>query len=380
MNKILKSLLVAALVISSTAAAHSNKTHLQLRNQALRNLPLEQTTIKERIVAKTEDRVGGTVSVTGFYGQNTKAKELGKYFAAAADGQVTVTKKATLAPEIINYGAVLGYNQDLSKLVGGLSLKVIVPVENASTDLKFKAVTAGEEADLAAAVTAAKLGKKSTTGVADIDVQIGYKFLDKETYNASINIGGVIPTGKELKAVTPFEPQVGSNHFGLGAGLDAQARVWGKADHNVKLNFAANYRYMFQATEKRKVGKGTQLASFMHADTLPIDVKVTPGSKLDGILGLAYNNGGLTADLGYNAYFAQEESVTLKTVVAPVVSDAKTATTPAQFTNGAYAGIGYAFKNWEYPVTFGLGGKYEFASKNSVPNFWQAWAKTGLSF
>lgn len=429
MNKNFKSLLIALLTVSATAAAHTNKTHMQLRNQALTNLPLEQTIIKERTVAKLEDRFGGTVSATGFYGQTTKAKETGKYFGFNNKNEIKIGAAATddlagdkvivagaaatvkLEPEAVNYGVTFGYNQNLSKIVNGLNLKVTVPVERSESDAKMTVAGTdkdnvikyfkGEYTTGQAALSNAKInGKQSTTGVANIDAQIGYKFLDKEAYNAGLNVGVVIPTGKDVKGVYAFEPQVGSNHWGLGAGLEAQARVWGNENHNVKLNFATNYRYMFEATEKRTLGlKGINWAQYHRtavgvtetpvANVLTPDVNVTPGSQLDTILGLAYNNGGLTADLGYNMYFAEQESVKLKGAIADkVVSvlatthavDATVAETPAQFTHSIYGGLGYSFKEWEYPVTFGLGGKYEFASKNSAMEGWQGWAKAGLSF
>ncbi len=431
MNKIVKSLLVAAVAISAqNVSAHTNKTYMATRNQALRNLPLEMTTTKERTVAKLEDRFGGTISATGFYGQNTKKDETGKYFGVNSKNEIKLgdaaavaaktadlvsttiinapasTETIKIAPEVIDYGVNLGWYQDLSKICSGLNLKVAVPVEHKEQDMKLSSkdanvvnyfkgnAIAGQEALKYGKIA----GKQSATGVADIDVQLGYRFLDKESYNAGLNLAVVIPTGKDVKSEYAFAPQVGGKHWGLGAGLDAQARVWGSEEHNVKINFAANYRYMFEATEKRTLGlKDMAWGQYrlVNATNAPVanglthDVNVTPGSQLDAILGLAYNNGGFTADLGYNLYFAEQESVKVKgTLANPTLAgaavataiDATAAETPAQFTNSIYGGVGYSFKEWEYPVTLGLGGKYEFAAKNSALEGWQAWAKAGLSF
>jgi len=424
MNKILKSLLVAVLAISAqNVAAYTNKTSMTTRNQARFNLPLEVTTIEEAINAKHEDKFGTTLSAAGFYGQNTKNKELGQYFGVkgknvislATDvvkssiiaGASATTDTIKFAPEVVDYGVMFGWHQDLSKLLKGLSLNVIVPVEHKSQDMKlstndadmrnyFKGVVVGSPAQ--EALRYGKIaGKQSKTGVADIDVRLGYKFLDKDAYNAGLNIAVVIPTGSKEKADYVFAPEVGSNHWGLGAGLDAQARIWGNEDHNVKLNFAANYRYMFQAIEQRTLGlNGVDFGQYLLtnanapvANGLTPNVNVTLGSQLDAILGLGYNKGGFTVDLGYNLYVAEQESTKIKgTVVAPTLANATVASvvdttaavTPTQFTNAIYGGVGYSFKEWEYPLTLGLGGKYEFAAKNSALEGWQAVAKVGFTF
>ncbi len=291
MNKVIKGLLVAALLVSANAGAYTNKTFLMPRNNALVNLPLEQTTWAERIHAPLEDRFGGNFQVVGFYGQNTNKSDTGKYFGitekndfkliatAAAIASSTAdldpayilhNHNATAAerlsvkldPELINYGVDLAYYQDLSKIVNGLYLKVNLPIAHVETDPKlavteiaaedeisranlvsfFKGNTYTQAAENAQnALTKAKIdGKHSATGVADIDIMLGYNFLKKESYHIGLNIGISIPTGKEPTGDYMFEPIYGSKHFGLGGGLTAAARIWGDEDHNFKLNFAAN--------------------------------------------------------------------------------------------------------------------------------------------
>jgi hypothetical protein len=508
MNKVTKGLLIAALTFSANnVGAYTNKTFLQPRNQALVNLPLLKTTWCERIGAPLEDRFGGHFQVVGFYGQNTNKSDTGKYFGtldknsfslngadnltgtatafaastvADIDGAYIIhqentdnsTLKLSLAlnPESISYGVNLAYHQDLSKIVNGLYLKVVLPVQRVENDPKLSITQTTPVANLTAAnflnyfkgtytpnavIGAANAqallqkgkinGKQSATGIADLDIVLGYKFLNKETYHFGINLGLSIPTGKEATGEFLFEPLYGSKHFGLGGGLHAGARVWGDEDHNFKLAFAANYRYLFQASEKRYTGiKNRNFAQYYllsqfgvaanaqalipAANLLTQNVDVTPGSQLDGILGLAYNKGGFNLDLGYNVYFKESESVKLKNdwsegkyyiaarnqltsvggnalgsanngyrfdnnnagagagvagatnMLSKSLLDVSAASTDSQFTHSVYGGLGYAFKEWEYPLMLGLGGKYEFASKNSALEGWQAWAKAGLSF
>jgi hypothetical protein len=135
-------------------------------------------------------------------------------------------------------------------------------------------------------------------------------------------------------------------------------------------------------------------AFFPVANKTTLNVDITPGSQLDAIAALAYNKGGFTLDLGYNLYFRQEESLKIKDSFNDTAYyyaadnlftkddhiDVTAAETPSQFTNGIFGAVGYTFKNWDYPLMVGLGGKYEFASKNNAVEGWQAWIKAGLSF
>ena len=125
-----------------------------------------------------------------------------------------------------------------------------------------------------------------------------------------------------------FEPIYGNgSHFGFGGGLDAHANLWTKDEQNIKLNFVANYRYLFEASEHRPLKLKNYLSPYVllgdgsaaNAPLIPavnvltpLGVNVTPGSQFDGILALAYNNGGFSADLGYNLYYREEEDVDLK--------------------------------------------------------------------
>lgn len=395
--------------------------------------------------------------------------------------------KISLSPESSHYGVDFVYYQDLAKIVKGLYFKINVPVECVSnnphldidggyadatdgnaTKANLYRYFAGHYTNNSSdahptwnaqnKLTAAKIdGKRSATGVADIDVMLGYDFLKKAKYFLGFNVGLSIPTGRESSGEYLFEPIYGSKSFGFGGGLQGEARLWGCERHNLKINMKANYRYMFEATQKRipgilkdQWGQYELLASMGSlsdiqdssdicgsiltpaANVLNQVCNVTPGSQLDAIVGFAYNNGGFNADLGYNLYVKEAERVKTKTATfagdsftaakslnavsgstavstSPanfgtnqaqadggtnqvvdathpmdwvIESDVRTTTaaTPSQLTNGVYAGLGYAFKDWKRPMLLGIGGKYEFAAKNSALEVWQCWAKVGVSF
>ncbi|MCK4651026.1 hypothetical protein KAT08_02500 [Candidatus Babeliales bacterium] len=164
------------------------------------------------------------------------------------------------------------------------------------------------------------------------------------------------------------------------------------------------------------------------ANVLTRDLDVEPGSQLDAILAFAYNNGGFTIDLGYNLFWKDAEDVKLKgtwtnnqygiahinqtmnnaqnfeySATAAAVGDAggaeaylndqtnltaaiptwgidvSKAATPSQITHKIYGGVGYIFKEWEYPLMLGLAGHYEFASDDGIDN-WGVWGKVGIAF
>jgi hypothetical protein len=453
---------------------------------------MELTTFNERMQTGLEDRFGGNFQVTGFYGETNK--NIGAYFGINDKSNYVLTQgdpfdattsnaidfdlgyiihqcvyidnptpvTVQLDPKSEAYGARFDYYQNMDKLLKGLYLKVnttVVHVENnmelnipdSSTAgmpqnvLNFLhgkyANTTQTSGNLQSLLTYGKMtGERSQTGLADVDVILGYKFIEKTKYHAGINIAVTIPTGNDADGRVMFEPVYGNHsHFGLGGGIDTHLNLWTKGERNIKINLVANYRYLFDASEHRPLklknydspyvllGQNAITSGSINVALIPAvnvltpyGVEVTPGSQFDGVLALAYNCGGFSADLGYNVYARSEEDVDLKGTLTPstyaVASriydtqtafgatpeadidgaptdvtatagwlsnsdiDTEAATTPSQFTNGIYGGLGYHFKKWEYPFLMGIGGKYDWASKNSEIDSWSVWGKLALSF
>ncbi len=384
--------------------------------------------------------------------------------AAAEAGTTTIA----LDPEHSFYGVRFDYHQDLDKILKGLYLCASLPIVHVENDPELSVVSNGtlpaanlaagadtslknnlekyfrgefentQANNLQAKLTNAKIVSSDETGVADIDIALGYKFLNKEKYHAALAIAVTIPTGDEADGVTMFEALVGNGkHFGLGGDFCAGARVWGDMDHNIKVMLKMKYRYLFENSEKRTLGiKGRNFGQYFllgkrdaagakqlipAANVTTLNVDVTPGSQFDGVLAFAYNNGGFCFDLGYNMYFREDEDVELKdtfetglyTIAArsadtanafanPIVAannitdgnaaagaasilskdslDLGTASTPSQFTHTIFTALGFTFKEWDNPLMLGVGGKYEFASENSALDMWGIWAKLGIGF
>ncbi|MBU4269594.1 hypothetical protein KJ644_01425 [Candidatus Dependentiae bacterium] len=181
----------------------------------------------------------------------------------------------------------------------------------------------------------------------------------------------------------------------------------------------------------RYVGTDGGNTAIPAANVLTKNVEVEPGSQVDAILYFTYNNGGWTLDLGYNFFWKEREDVKLKgtdfqtathaivdpdwvgtasllvtnflpkasdnavvdgaTFDAPVVFgttayqlirdniDTTVAETPSMDTHKIFAGVGYNWKEWEYPLMLGIGGAYEFAGNDGIEN-WQVYGKIGMKF
>lgn len=491
MNKVIKGLLVAMLAVSATVQASTNKTFLLPRSHGV-NLPMELSSFNQLIHRKAADKFGANFQAVGFFSRTADEEETGKYFGIKNKHGFTLQKAAiasaasttdadlgffvhefdnatignntnaaiNLHPKQEAWGVRFDYFQDLEKIVKGLYLKATVPVVHVENNVELKVTSpvavaqsslqnflqgkatgiAGNE-NVQVPLDHMKMdGKNDSTGVADIDVVLGYNFLQKDCHHVGINIGFTIPTGDEADSVHAFEAIVGNgNHWAFGVGLDAMFRAWGDEDHNVKVTAALNYRYAFKESEKRTMGLKdvpgfaagsvdwghyVLLAQFDKpiangvtpaANVTTFNVDVTPGSQLDGVIALAYNNGGLCIDFGYNLFWKDEEEVKLKaaditaidaakygvairnfnaTIAGNVTAgsllngatltskniDTNAAQTGSQVTHKIFAALGYMFTEWECPLMLGAGGGYEFRGSNDALEKWELWLKLGIGF
>jgi len=250
------------------------------------------------------------------------------------------------------------------------------------------------------------------------------------------------PKGKSEFLFEPLGGGNGQ-HWGLGAGIDTKFTPWKHAEQSLNILLVMDYRYLFKNSETRTLGlKDIPWSQYMLyarvgtagveplAELLTDKCNVTPGSQVDFLAGLAYNCGGFTFDLGYELYAREREKVSKKFTIDETAAtgyalaandydahsvfaftngilkanadisatrshegaaaattqilnsdiDTSVAQTPSQVTNKIYGGIGYSFNKWETPLMLGLGGEYEFASKQKALENWGVNAKIGISF
>ncbi|MFA5074710.1 MAG: hypothetical protein WC436_01250 [Candidatus Babeliales bacterium] len=356
------------------------------------------------------------------------------------------------------YGVRLDFFQSIIDPGKKLFLKASAPYVNVSNDMHFKVLEETEDTrhetlsnffhgdaistsmtSTQEALTKGKIsGRRSRTGFSNLDFNFGYKFVNNKKSHLFVNACVSLPTGNKPRGEYLFEPVYGNGgHVAVGLGADASYKLWKRERHCGKVTAALNYKYIFDGSETRTIPvksslgsdyrgytfahyylsvKNGQLSSaglFPAANVLTQKVTVRPGNELDGLLMLNFKTKRFLIDLGYEAYYKENEAITLKnwnddvyaivkddfiynrvTGNFDITSDAASiliklnrenldingAGTPSQFTNKIFGSLGYKFSMGKYPTTFGLGGSYEFATSNSELEGYAIWGKLAMSF
>jgi len=356
---------------------------------------------------KALDNLGATLQLTGFYSDSRCSDGLGAYFgikhkssfplSGAATNNNTLIKQEDqkdldlfyiihnqgrnadeakddvgtssicLKPEHKAYGFRFDVYRNLDRITPGLFFKANLPIVHVKNHTRLRASSTGENIieGLGTKINdyfkgkftgIAAAGNKQdklefakhdcaniNTGVADIDLALGYNFFYKNDYSLGLAGAITIPTGNKPKGEHVFEAIYGNgHHFAIGADLYGHYNIWGDSNHNVIFNIAGKYRYLFESQEKRTLGlkrpsattttdcaktSGCTTIDWGHyyllgdtqkdqlvpaANILTQYVGVTPGSHFDGIASLQYNFKGLVLDLGYNFFFKEKEAVRLR--------------------------------------------------------------------
>ncbi len=252
-------------------------------------------------------------------------------------------------------------------------------------------------------------------GVGELDLQLGKDFYRTNSSHAGVNIGGTIPGH--------YSP------WAFGFGATATATPWSNGRHELQAIFAANYRYQFGVHDWRRVGVkncydardyciGTIGQPGMHraSDILCARVDVQPGDYVDALLGLSYSYGNWTLDAGYELFAQAAEEVSLKkdswsddtygfvskayyenrmhlpfrrTDIAGVDHvgqyinrcdlNTRYGETQSYAIHTMYAGLGYIFNNWRYPLLLKLGGTRRIAAYRA-PSRFSIFSTIALSF
>jgi hypothetical protein len=326
------------------------------------------------------DDTSSTVHLDGFNVMRAYMSHSSSYYSAMSD-------KIVFNPYRESLGVRLDWHQRLDKLVDGLFFRVSAPIVNVKTSLGYSStgsaatqtlptsseVSTAAGSDLSAVAPSTFTGSaksladyltgnvantnaatsqaalthykfhngQSETGLADINVMLGYNFLYENKKYFTGNIALLIPTGTDPDGIYRFEPIVGNGgHWGLGAGFDGKFQLWSDDDRALDLSVVANYKYLFKGTEKRtmnfKYGTTTEYNATYERDLramwgpymlggqsgateatplanfLTQNVDVTPGSQIDAMLMLAYNFKHWTIDFGYELYAQEKEKVVVQ--------------------------------------------------------------------
>lgn len=478
MNQKLMRLLSAALCVSSAAmaASETNRPYIAVRD--FRNRAEAMTTIHKSIAVKSSDRIGAHMELVPFYAKtrDSSKDELGKGFgvlnkntfklassASALDLDAgyflhdythgtdnPATATVTLSPEQKAYGINFHYIHELEEVSEGLFFRIdtgLMKVEHllnsAFTGLvvptggtiNFQTYLDGSTAGAVTHNLQAKLEKgkinnekRDDAGFNDVELMLGWKFVNKDNARLALNIAGLIPTGNEPTAEWLFEPLYGTRHFQAGVGLSGEAVLWENEDSCFKIGFDGQYRYGFEREVKRLVGiKGLTSANdwgFYNllqkkdavattslvpaANVLAMDLKVTPGSLFDGYIMASLCAKAFVGDFGYNIYATRAQKpiakdwanstywrvaktfdtsgafdATAQAAGLEITKDKLDKDVDGQIIHRIFGSIGACTTDWDYPVTLGIGGSIEFVQgtrKQITPENWEIFGKAGISF
>jgi hypothetical protein len=279
----------------------------------------------------------------------------------------------------------------------------------------------------------------SKTGIADLELNVGYFAICGDTCHLESYVGLIIPTGNKPCGKYIFEPIVGNNHhwaisFGSAYGFE----LWACDSFTVDLECATDSRFLFSNTQCRSldlVDKQWSRYMWLYPNDQAISLAdITPGinfltrsMRVEPRLVFTHNSALVAfgdywkAEVGYNLYVRQAERVCLcgftegpgivgidpeDTTVLHTKNNAtmrQYGITPAQFigvdidpnfvpikaadlnlqsaahpftmTQTAYAAIGYRWSNHRHEPSLSIGGDYEHTEDNSGLEQWKVWGK-----
>jgi hypothetical protein len=372
-------LMLSLVALQGMAVADSNNRTFFVARPHLSNMPMTHATF---FSSANQDNpgFGGGMQITPFFEQSTEKAKLGNYFSFTKNNSIVIKGAAALAglnqadanadalpgnfaldrgydgkvtfnPKRTSYGVHINYQQDLSFLLDNLYLGVAAPIVTIEHDLglteqvtanpgayKFSDAMAGRRltSDFSEPVKFAKInGKQRVTGLADVEVGVGYRFLNTDRYRVQAEVNVTAPTGAAPSGTQMFEAVVGSNAWALGAGLGGRVNVWQNReneDNRFSIWANADIKYLFQNTQMRTLGikdkAGAQYARMRQQDpatpanvlansvpgvnAMTRSVNVTPGVLAEGMLWGDFTWNAWKFGAGYNVFGRQAEKVALR--------------------------------------------------------------------
>jgi hypothetical protein len=163
------------------------------------------------------------------------------------------------------------------------------------------------------------------TGVDDISVKVGLDFIKNEEGHFALYGQLFIPTGKRPHAQFLFEPLVGGNHTGLGAGLNADLVAWCDQDASLDLMVDMRYAYFFKGKEIRSIdlfnGDWSRYLLVAEPDSAvdPLpginfftqEVSITPRSMFELWAAFSFNTCNWHFEAGYDFWYRAKEKIKL---------------------------------------------------------------------
>lgn len=178
--------------------------------------------------------------------------------------------------------------------------------------------------------------KQATTRVADIDLILGYDFLQCDWYHVGVYFLTVAPTGNRPDDEFFFSPIVGNGkHWEIGAGISAHVGLWDSENHSLTIYCDGNLTHPLKSRQKRsfdfcnngpfsrymllkELTVGTN-GEFVYAGNLVNAINfatrtsdVSIAACGDASIRLLYSYKNIDWGIGYNIYGRSEEKIAIR--------------------------------------------------------------------
>jgi hypothetical protein len=431
------------------------------------------------------DTIGGRAAMRSFFQASTNGKSLGRYFGYQNSNVIQIggtsdfiadnlihdqhdnqalEGKLELRPYRQSFGFNLGYEQSLKFIHEDLFMSVNLPVVSTKhsmrarvTDETTQGLPSGNVSpynqgdtkgildyftgnivqtvqENQAALTAGKFGGKSRTqtGVAGLELNLGWNFIREDAYGLRGRVLTVIPTAPKVTGEYLFESSLGGGrNWQLGLGLDGAVEAYNHDNIRIDLGLSVEAAYQFANNENRIAGLNIDLIAggslgdwsqyvflgevdkagvLPAANVLNQSMRVTPGFRFDANLNMNLTWGDFGFAVMYNLHARERESVKVRSwnpelyavanfdydskndafvvandgaseLITAANLDTRRAANPSIITNKLGGSLSYSphfFDNIEMVTS--LGGAYEFSSNNASPENWEISTKFGLTF
>lgn len=374
--------------------ANTSKSFLSVRPQGQSNDPILVSAFRYDREDAKEDGRHGSIQFVAFGGKTTNDENLARYFSVFGKQKMTVRSSASVvdvgsAGDILaDYFNVFTVNGEFESTISlrpqqstfgflfhgrkgfwqneeagrGFWGSISFPVTRIQNKLNFEenVTNDGGGVDLTESPAAVANMKEAfrqsawnygkivcdsltKTGVADVELKLGYEWLEHEPCHLESYIGVVIPTGNKPKGEYVFEPIVGNGkHFGVMWGGSAGMNFYEDEarDRVLRMEIVAHSQYLFSRQQVRSfdvkykpwsryMGVYSSLADATEAAGLSTaefranyqtpginiftrPVEVTPGFSHNVTSAVTYSCKKLYGEIGCNVFARQDECLELE--------------------------------------------------------------------
>lgn len=147
-------------------------------------------------------------------------------------------------------------------------------------------------------------GKQTETKVGDINLTLGYNFINKEHCHLGLGVTAILGAGGKTKAEYVFNPIIGyAGRYGIGGTLEGGARLWDKDDeHQLVVNMTAHAAHLFDNEQRRSydITDCLTFSRYLLVKKFSSATTYTPGSNnLENMI----NVGSLRAKIGVDVVY-----------------------------------------------------------------------------